>query len=301
MKESPLTASLRDRRLRRDLSAVELASRLAVHPMSVHRWERRDRLPGPVLLKGLADTLEVDVSTVADFFDEARGLRPAAPVGLRGHGLRTLREAARVPVRQIAERVGVPASRVYNWEAGRARIPRHHLSDLAEALRVDTGTLHEVLARAPATRTTVSHTELHRLRRRTGLSQEHVARRIGATRHRLGAWERGQRAPLSAVRRLAAVYGVPIAQVARAAGVPAPRWLDARRWSPGDLPDVLLALRQWSGLTQRALAEHCGCSASTVRAWERGRGRPSERTRLRVEQVYGLPRGSLLAAYPIPR
>ncbi len=242
------------------------------------------------------------MSRVASFFDEARGLRPGTPVGLRGHGLRPLREAARVPVRQVASRVGVPPSRVYNWEAGRARIPLRHVSDLAEVLRVETGALREILASAPSGPNPAGLTELRRLRRRTGLSQAHVARSIGATRHRLGAWERGQRQPpLSAVRRLAAVYGVPTAQVARAAGVPAPRVLDVQGWSRGDLPAALVALRQWSGLTQRALAEHCGCSTSTVRAWERGRGRPGERTRIRVEQVYGLPEGSLLAAYPAAR
>ena len=229
------------------------------------------------------------------------GERPAAPVGLRGHGLRALREAARVPVRQIAARVGVPPSRVYNWEAGRSRIPVQHVTDLAEVLRVEAGTLRAVLAHAPCTRAPASLTELRRLRRRTGLSQEHVARRVGTTRHRLGAWERGQQPPLHAVRRLAAVYGVPIAQVARAAGVPAPRLLDAHCWSPGDLPAVLVVLRHWSGLTQRELAERCGCSTSTVRAWERGRGHPSERTRLRVEQVYGLRDGLLLTAYPRSR
>lgn len=298
-----MNAFLRDQRLSRDMSAADVASRLDVHPMSVHRWERRERLPGPALLKELASILDVEVATIADFFDEARALRPPESVGLRGHGLRTLREAARVPVRQVASRVGVPPSRVYNWEAGRARIPLHHVTVLAEVLGVEKATLREVLARAPHTPPPPPSTltELRRLRRRTGLSQAHVARRIGATRHSLGAWERGQRPPLHAVRRLAAVYGVPIAQVARAAGVPAPRLLDVHRWSPGDLPAALLTLRQWSGLTQRALAEHCGCSASTVRGWERGRSHPGKRSRIRVERVYGLPEGSLLAAYPAPR
>ena len=77
---------------------------------------------------------------------------------------------------------------------------------------------------------------------------------------------------------MAVVYGVPVARVARAAGVPAPD-CSTCSWSPGDLPLVLVALRQWSGLTQLALAEHCGCHTTTVRAWERGRARPANRTR----------------------
>jgi transcriptional regulator with XRE-family HTH domain len=293
---------LRDQRLRRALSAADVADRLDVHPMSVLRWERRERLPGPTHLRALASTLEVEMSRVSDFFDEVRRPAPPASPGIRGHGLRVLRQAAQVPARQVASRVGVPPASVYNWEAGRARIPVDRVPVIAEVLRIEAGTLQQLLASAPPTVPPPPPvTELRQLRRRTGLSQAHVARRIGATRHRLGAWERGERPPLSALRRLAVVYGVPVSRVARAAAVPAPPLLDPRCWSPGDLPQVLLLLRQWSGLTQQGLAERCECSTSTVRAWERGRGRPGNRSRDRVERVYGLPPGSLLATYPATR
>jgi transcriptional regulator with XRE-family HTH domain len=293
---------LRDQRLRRDLSAADVADRLDVHPMSVLRWERRERLPGPGHLRALASTLDVEMSRVSEFFDEVRRPAPPSSPGVRGHGLRVLRRAARVPARQVASRVGVPPASVYNWETGRARIPVDHVPVLAEVLCIEAGTLHELLATAPPTvPPPLPVTQLRQLRRRTGLSQAHVARRIGTTRHRLGAWERGEPPTLSALRRLAVVYGVPVSRVARAAGVPAPLLLDPRRWSPGDLPQVLLVLRQWSGLTQRGLAERCGCSLSTVRAWERGRGRPGDRSRGRVERVYGLAPGSLLATYPATR
>ena len=69
---------LRDQRLRRALSAADVADRLDVHPMSVLRWERRERLPGPTHLRALASTLEVEMSRVSDFFDEVRRGDPPA-------------------------------------------------------------------------------------------------------------------------------------------------------------------------------------------------------------------------------
>jgi transcriptional regulator with XRE-family HTH domain len=125
-----------------------------------------------------------------------------------------------------------------------------------------------------------------------------VAARIGAGRHSVSAWERGQRPPLAAVRLLAGVYGVPVARVARAAGVTPPRLLDRRTWAPGDLPGVLETVRLWAGLTQAEVAERLMCSASSVRGWENGRGVPGRALRQRLERLYGLPEGELLRAYP---
>lgn len=290
---------LRDQRRTHALSAQDVARRLEVHPGSVLRWERRERLPGPLHVKALAHTLALDTSTVAGFFDDARPASLPAD-GIRGPGLRAVRLAAGVPVRAIATRLGVPPASVYNWEHGRARIPSALVPSLADLLGIDAPALTELVRRPPAgpAARTPTASPLRRLRRRTGLSQEAVAHRIGATRHRLGAWERGAPPPLWAVRRLARVYGVPVLAVARATGVTAPPLLDRRRWSAGDLPAVLVVLRRWSGLTQRDVAERCGCRTPTVGTWERGRARPAARTRRRLEELYGLPEGALLAAYP---
>lgn len=288
---------LRDHRLHRALSADALARHLDVHPTSVLRWERRERLPGPTHVKALARALELDTATVARFFDEARPSSPP-PAGVRGHGLRALRERAEIPVRQLASHLDVRPATVYNWEAGTTRIPDEVLAALAAAVGLDVRRLTEWLRSAPVAHPTAPTSGLRRLRRRTGLSQQEVAARIGTTRHRIGAWERGALPPLWAVRRMAAVYGVAVARVARACGVPAPPLLDPRTWAPGDLPGALVALREWSGLSQRELAERCGWHPTSVRAWERGRSRPVARSRSRLERLYGLPYGALLAAYP---
>lgn len=290
---------LRSRRVLLALSAAELAVDLGVHPTSIHRWERRERLPGPTHIVQIARRLQLPTQEVARFFDAVRPAPAGPPPGVRGTGLRSLRRRAGLGAARIADVLGVPTSSVYNWEAGRARIPDRYLAPIASLLGLTPGGLRESLRAAPPEPVGPEPARgLRRLRLRSGLSQARVAELIGISRRTLGAWERGARPPLHAIRRLAETYGVCVSDVAAAAGVTGPRWLDRRTWQPGDLPHVLRVLREWSGLTQRELAERIGCSRDATRAWESGRGTPRRPLRQRLEQVYGLPPDTLLVAYP---
>jgi transcriptional regulator with XRE-family HTH domain len=192
--ETATAAFLRAARARRELHPTDVARSLGVHPMSVLRWERRERLPGPTHIHGLARALDLEPTQVAAFFDQARP--PARPAeGMRGHGLRQLRRAAGVPARALAHRLGVPVSAVYNWEAGRARIPHSVLSSLAEALDVPSSTLRAALGRAPvapAPGTAGPATRLRRMRLRSRLTQARAAERAGVHRR--------SRGPVSAAR-----------------------------------------------------------------------------------------------------
>jgi transcriptional regulator with XRE-family HTH domain len=292
--------TLRERRLQHRLSPVDVAARVGVHPTTVLRWERGERLPGPTHLTALAGALGLETVEVARFFDAFRSRTSSArPTTLPARSLRTLRHHAQVPATRIAETVGVPPATVYNWEAGRARLPLEHLPKVADVLSLDLESLRDLLVRPPAPKPARPPRPLRQMRHRTGLPQAVVAARIGASRHLVGAWERGEQTPpLAAVRGLAAVYGVPVAAVARAAGVRPPELLDPRRWSAGDLPAVLRVLREWSGLRQRDVADRCGCSVAAVRAWEGGRGVPLPARRRRLEQVFGLTPDALLRALP---
>ena len=117
---------LRHRRQTLALSPAALAGVLGVHPTSVLRWERRERLPGPAHIRRLAAVLELSTPQVAGFFHAARA--PAPATGFRGHGLRRLRAAAGRSAVALAAAAGVPVSTVYNWEAGRSpfRIDTSH-------------------------------------------------------------------------------------------------------------------------------------------------------------------------------
>ena len=297
-----MTTDLRSSRENRLLSPSAGATELGVHPTSVLRWERRDRLPGPDHIRDLARLVGLTTPELAGFFDAARRGPATTPPSVRGHGLRQLRQARAVSVRELAEAARVLPATVYNWEAGRARVPVGPLPTVSAVLGLEATDLHELLVRAPVATMTVPRghgdSTLRRLRRRSGLTQTMVAQRVGVSRHTVGKWERGHRPPLHAVRRLASTYGVPVREVARAAGVKAPRLLDEREWRRGDLPAVLRTLRHWSGLTQAQVAQLCGCSTEAVRAWESGRGRPRSTGRRRLEELYRLAPGALLSVYP---
>ena len=296
-----MVPDLRRRRVELALRAEDLAAELGVHTTSIHRWERRERLPGPVHVVGIARALGLPTSDVARFFDEARPPGEPAP-GVRGLGLRTIRAAANIPAAQIARTVGVPTAHVYNWESGKVRIPPRHVSVLAELFQLEQERLRSLLthpaAPPPAQAPKPVSQGLRRMRRRAGLSQTRVSHLVGVSRHCIGRWERGAAMPpLHAVRRLARLYGVPVSAVAAAAGVEAPPLLDRRTWAAGDLPEALRILREWSGMTQREVALRCACSSAAVRAWENGRSEPRRALRRRLEAMYGLPRDALLRAY----
>lgn len=296
-----MTTLLRSERARRGLRATDLAQEIGVHPMSILRWERRERLPGPVHIHALARALELEPAHVAGFFDDARPAAAASATAPshRGQALRGLRWHRSVSAAHLADQVGVPASTIYNWEAGRARIPAARIAGLAKALGLSADVLVAQLD-APTTvlgRPRPPVSPLRRLRHRARLSQARAAAAAGVDRHALGSWERGAGTPpLAAIRRLAAAYGAPVAHVARAVGIEPPHLLDRTRWRPGDLPGVIRTLREWAGLTQGELASRCGCSAAAVRTWESARVVPSGRMVARLELAFGLPAGALSAA-----
>lgn len=191
-------------------------------------------------------------------------------------------------VAELAGFVGVTPATIRRWERGETRPDPARLARLAAVLGKRP---EDVLADCGP-----SH-RLARFRVAAGLSQVAAARRLGVSRSSLRAYEQGRAAPPAHVRRMAAAYGVPLELVAAACGVEYPRELDPRTWRPGDLPTVLLVLRQWSGHTQAAVALQVGASKDSVRAWENGRTQPGPFLRARLEGMYRLPPTALLNAY----
>ncbi len=295
----PFATDLRALRRTRRLRASDVAEALSVHPNTILRWERGERLPGPRVIHDLADALGVPRHQVITFFDAHR-LPAEPPPGLRGTGLRPLRRRRDLPAQELADALGVPVHTLYNWESGRCRVPHRFLGPLAEALQVTPNRMHLLLATAPeVARPPAAPTArtLQALRRRRGLTVTASARFVGVSRWSIRAWEdRRTVPPLWAVRRLAGLYGVAAAEVAGVCGVALDLKLHPGTWRPGDLGEVLVTLRAWTGVTQRDVAGRLGAGTATVRAWEAGRCRPRAASLRKLERLFGLPVAALDAA-----
>ena len=300
----PSAIDLRALRRTRRLRATDVAATLSVHPNTILRWERGERLPGPHVIHDLAQALGVPRQQITHFFDAHR--LPAEPTtGVRGTALRPIRRRQDTTARELASRLGVPAHTIYNWESGRCRIPDQLLDPLAGALGVPSARLRRLLMTTPREAGPASFDipapTLTNLRRRRGLTVTASARFVGVSRWSIRAWEdRRTVPPLWAIRRLATLYGVRAAEVAEACGAALDVKLHPRSWRPGDFGEVLATLRAWTGVTQRDLAERLGAGTATVRAWEAGRCRPRAASLRKLERLFGLPHSALDAAVTTP-
>ncbi|MBB5801066.1 transcriptional regulator with XRE-family HTH domain [Saccharothrix ecbatanensis] len=276
-----------------------MAERVGVTTACLLRWERRQRTPSPEAMAALASVLRLSVQQTAAFFVEGPE-HPGVDDTLPGRGLRTLRRNLGVPTRRIADALGVTVRTVYHWEKGGTRLPVRLLAPLAECLGTKPDDLVEALREstggAPAPLR--PNGELARLRQRAGYSQVQVAALLDVSRTTLRGWERGEVVPpWQAIRLMASFYRVPLAALAALAKAGTPSFLDPGTWLPGELPELLRVLRQWNGLTQAQVGEHCGTSSATVRGWERARQRPQPSQQRRLECLYHLPPDSLTHAY----
>jgi transcriptional regulator with XRE-family HTH domain len=220
---------------------------------------------------------------------------PASGRSDLGATLRRLRQSRLMSVAQVAALIGVPVYTVYNWERGAARVPTARLEALSElfgpSVDLEPPSLLPPVGDPPS---------LARFRIQLELSQVAAARLLGISRSSLRGYESGRPLPLAQLRRMAVVYDIPLVELAAAGGVRCPRELDLKSWQPGDLGRVLRVLREWSGLTQAALALQVGASKDAVRAWENDRHQPGAPLRRKLEELYRLPIGVLRRAYTRP-
>lgn len=294
---------LRGVRLERRLSPADVAGQVGVHPQTVLRWERFERMPGSREVDRLARALAVPREVLLGELDRHRPA-PARTPGHPGAGLRTLRRRAGLGVRELAAHLGVPSSTVHNWERGQVRVPHDQAEAAATLLGLDVDALVRTLRSSPGPDVVVRpvpRSELARLRGSAGLTVSEVARRTDLRRHRVAELEAGK--PFvrgREVRALAAVLGCAPQQLLRVHPVEDPLLLRPHRWGPGHLPRLVRAHRRWGGDTQASLGLALGCSGETVRAWERGAATPRPGRRRRMEQRWRLRPGDLDRAVTEP-
>ncbi|MGN6242418.1 MAG: helix-turn-helix domain-containing protein [Motilibacteraceae bacterium] len=282
-------------RRREGLSLERAGALLGVAGTTVRDWER-GRSPRPWHLRRLALLRVLPAQQPCPSSDA-----PAVLAAVRADVGLTLASFARI--------AGCSASTVSRWEGGSRRPGREQLERLARDPRLagePARRLAPLLATtprpAPAPHPVPDRgpgvPPLRAMRARQKLSLARAAAQAGVSRRRLAQAETGTGAlGLAAVRRLAMLYGLPVAEVATAARCPAPRHLVSASSTAVGCDDaehlLLVEALAWAGRSCVDLAAEVGVSPHTVRRWRRGEQRPTPAHARAAERVLGLPTGAL--------
>lgn len=281
-------------RLHRDilgLSMNELAGLVHVSSATVSQWERGLRRPARSYLPHLALALRLPEDKVAGLFDgyPVAGARERVALA----SLRERRLQSGIAQRALAHQLGISVPTLYEWESAKAVVPASAVPRLAAALGVSVEALT-----APAivrARNAANRAPLSRLRCARGLTQRHVADRLGVSVKHLAALEAGRRVlTLSSCHALARIYRCPFREVARAGNLIPEPMLDRARWVTGTLPAVLRTIRHHRNEHATTVAAHVGVAPDTLRRWEAGKGQPNAVLITRLENYYGLRDGELI-------
>ncbi|WP_374713760.1 helix-turn-helix domain-containing protein [Symbiobacterium terraclitae] len=135
---------IKELRESRQWRQVDLGQRLGVTGSAVTQWERGQRVPDPATLQRIADLFGVSVDYLLGRTESAPTQSRLYLFGAVSDGktamtrsvLRELRERAGLTVAELAQRSGVPESRVTAYERGEEEYTGYDLVRLATTLNV---------------------------------------------------------------------------------------------------------------------------------------------------------------------
>lgn len=279
---------LRAARMAAGLSLTQFARAVDVSVSCASRWETDLRRPHSSDLTRIALLLGRAPVDVAGWFAGTDPLRSEAL--RRASGLRRLRARDGLSRAELAGRIGVSAATVAHWECGRRALPAHRLRELGQVFGVSGPALVTALAHEPID----SVPRLVQFRRRAGLTQSQVGRRLGVTNTLVCAWERGRARPSwPQMRRLARLYRCELPEIAEAFSIEVPSALHPSAWTRANLHCILRDVRIWRGETREQIARRLGVHGQTVARWERGLSVPAPASVVGLERALGLRAGSL--------
>jgi len=191
-------------------SAEALLARLRERLDQPVSWECKRELIEVLVAGVLVDTLEVDgfkqnKITVTYRFSEpgepaqlvlpqaysvGAVVRIAATPETLGDHIRTVRMQRKLLQREVADKLGVDKTSIYNWESNRSQPELRYMPGIIDFLG------HNPLPSA----TTGWGERLVQRRMILGLSQKEAAKRLGIDPSTLARWERGERVPTGGFR-----------------------------------------------------------------------------------------------------
>jgi transcriptional regulator with XRE-family HTH domain len=194
------------------------AGALGVADAALHDWLRGARPVPVVVVDGLSSLVGQDLWPKLAELRRPLRVAPAPPVS----ALAARRQQLGITQRQLGRYLGASQTTISAWEAG-ARPGRAWHAPLARALRWDLESLCSALGVRERTRPDVEKCEpgdlpmvLRELRESSGLSRAQLGRCVGVDPRTVTKWESGSCRPSArSLRRLAALFGVPVHHLAR--------------------------------------------------------------------------------------
>lgn len=243
------------------------------------QWES-GVVPSPAYLRRIAALLGVDALEARRLAGPDRVRRPASTGDAGSTAIARARFDAGLTASELARRVHVSLASVSRWESGERSPGRQYWPLLAAALGTEVEVVAGYFADRPAPSDVAPVRALGAIRRRRGVTQRQLARRIGVDVSTVQRWEQQGRAPLRQALAVVRALGTSIDELGRPVLVVA---------GPPVTTSPLRRLRRHRHLPVRVVASRVGVSPAALRAWERGTNQPSWTHARALARALGVP------------
>ena len=239
----PFSEALREKRLEMGLLQRDLGKLLGVTNAAVSKWERGTNAPCEGLMQ--------EIGKLFGIRGLCRMFGPKSAQKRNGHPIREARLAKRWTQAELARRLGIEKSSIYNWEKGVAHPSADKVELLRELLNLDIIPTPLDLPRQQKT-----NNPLKSIRLQQGLTQKALAKKIKCSPTLIHLWEKGQNVPQHHFIKLIAALSHPLTGLVVGSRLTRP--------AVSVSAHVVTKRRCEMGWSARTVAEKVGCSRNHI-------------------------------------
>lgn len=272
-----LGEKIAEQRKKLGLSQEELAEKLNISQKSISKYELGDRKPQYKVLVRIAEYFGVTVdyllrSTDTQDFD----------ICDCGNTIKELRTEAGMTQEELGMLLNVQNAAISKYESGKIPLTGETLLKLSKIFNVST----DYLLGAEEGNTMIGG-KIAELRKKLGLNQEELAKKIGVSRSALSLYEIDRREPdLETVKKIASLFGVTTDYLLGAEGdtMGTEETINEITQRVGR---NIRSIREHAGLSQDEFAEGFSVKQPTVANWETGKRQPDLNMLIQIAQFGG--------------
>lgn len=271
-----LGEKIAEQRKKLGLSQEELAEKLNISQKSISKYELGDRKPQYKVLVRIAEYFGVTV----DYLLRSTDTQDLGVCDC-GNTIKELRTEAGMTQEELGMLLNVQNAAVSKYESGKVPLTGETLLKLSKIFNVST----DYLLGAEEGNTMIGG-KIAELRKKLGLNQEELAKKIGVSRSALSLYEIDRREPdLETVKKIASLFGVTTDYL-----------LGLAKGGNTMLGKRINELRKSSGMTQEEFGKKLGVIKQTVSSWENDLSEPNHAATIAIAKLFGVTTDYLLGA-----